>query len=326
MQCNKIRVVQQRPSMVVTHSDCAEVFVWDFAKQPDFSTMKVRASQLIRAHAWVHRARTNVFDLPKSSRWSPSRGTPVQASKKSSKNAPDLKLVGHKDLAPFALATSTASASIASGGEDTNVLVWNLADLGEQAEAGRGARGAPTDILEPRHTLSGHEATVSDVCFKPESDTLLVSSADDHVVKLWDTRQSAATQNVRTIVQRAATCMRGPLCAYLLVRRTSPHVFPSNQVYVVFAISSSSAWLLSCAEYCRFSRPIKTTCSRSTGPPMATTSRPATVRAGCKCTICAKWARARRSPVFTFEQTPEDAKAVLTVSWNPLKPVRALRC
>ena len=181
-----------------------------------------------------------VFESPDASRWSPSRGTLVQASKKSSKNAPDLKLVGHKDLAPFALATSTASASIASGGEDTNVLVWNLADLGEQAEAGRGARGAPTDILEPRHTLSGHEATVSDVCFKPESDTLLVSSADDHVVKLWDTRQSAATQNVRTQTVLVA-CLHRPFCASLRVRWISPRVFPSNQVCAPFAVHAVSS-------------------------------------------------------------------------------------
>ena len=31
-------------------------------------------------------------------------------------------------------------------------------------------------------------------------------------------------------------------------------------------------------------------------------------------------------PVFTFEQSPEDPKAVLTVSWNPLKPVRSTPC
>ena len=128
----------------------------------------------------------------------------MQNQKKVGKNVPDLKLVGHKDLAPFALATSSASASIASGGEDTNVLVWNLADQGEQTEAGRGARGGPVDVLEPRVTLTGHEATVSDVCFKPESDTLLVSSADDHVVKLWDTRQDTATQNVRTAAKPTA--------------------------------------------------------------------------------------------------------------------------
>lgn len=28
--------------MVVTHSDCADVFVWDFAKQANMQTSKVR--------------------------------------------------------------------------------------------------------------------------------------------------------------------------------------------------------------------------------------------------------------------------------------------
>ena len=37
VQCNKIRVVHQKARMVVTHSDCAELFVWDFEKQPDYN-------------------------------------------------------------------------------------------------------------------------------------------------------------------------------------------------------------------------------------------------------------------------------------------------
>jgi WD40 repeat protein len=121
--------------------------------------------------------------------------SPCAQNKKGSKNAPDLKLTGHTDTAPFALTTSSASASIASGGEDKNVLVWNLADHGEGAEAGRGGRAQ--DTLEPRHTLKGHEQMVSDVCFKPGADHLLASAADDRVIKLWDTREAHAVQNVR---------------------------------------------------------------------------------------------------------------------------------
>jgi hypothetical protein len=40
LQCNKIRVIHQKPHMVITHSDCAELFLWDFQKQPDYSASK----------------------------------------------------------------------------------------------------------------------------------------------------------------------------------------------------------------------------------------------------------------------------------------------
>lgn len=43
-------------------------------------------------------------------------------------NAPDLKLTGHTKDAQFALATSSFTPSIVSGGEDTDVLIWNLND------------------------------------------------------------------------------------------------------------------------------------------------------------------------------------------------------
>ena len=45
--------------------------------------------------------------------------------------------------------------------------------------------------------LSGHEKTVTSVCFQPKSDTVLLSTADDHVLKLWDVREKRATSSVR---------------------------------------------------------------------------------------------------------------------------------
>jgi hypothetical protein len=47
VQCNKIRIIQQHHRMVVTHSDCAELFLWDFDKQPDWSASKVSSPKSI---------------------------------------------------------------------------------------------------------------------------------------------------------------------------------------------------------------------------------------------------------------------------------------
>jgi WD40 repeat protein len=41
---------------------------------------------------------------------------------------------------------------------------------------------------------------ISDVCFKPGTDHLLVSSSDDHVVKIWDTREKRSILDVRSHV------------------------------------------------------------------------------------------------------------------------------
>jgi histone-binding protein RBBP4 len=162
-ECNKIRDIRQHPHMVVTHSDVAEVYLWDFSKQPDNNT-----------------------------------GT-TGKSKKLVRNVPDLKLVGHKEMAPFALSTSTASPSVASGGEDAVVLVWDLEDQGEGSELNRSR--AQLDTLEPRVKLTGHKAMVSDVCFKPGSDVMLATSADDHVIKVWDVRERSCVQDVQQVRQ-----------------------------------------------------------------------------------------------------------------------------
>jgi hypothetical protein len=42
MQCNKIREIKQHDDIVVTHSDVAEVFVWDFAKVEEGPGVRVR--------------------------------------------------------------------------------------------------------------------------------------------------------------------------------------------------------------------------------------------------------------------------------------------
>lgn len=160
-EVNKIREVNGVPcEAVVTHSDCAEAFLWNVSTQAD------RAGD---------------------GRSEPSR--------------PDCLLVGHTADARFALATAPGSACVASGGEDTAVCLWRLADLdssllGAEAGAARGslnsgglgalaAGGAPPQ-LRASSRFSGHSQTIEDVSFHPTRDTQLCSVGDDSALCFWD--------------------------------------------------------------------------------------------------------------------------------------------
>lgn len=150
-EVNKVLDVPQHPHVVVTHSDTPEVYVWNFNTQEDRS---------------LHASKpTNVSE--------------TEASKA------DITLVGHTENAEFALSTSDAKPMIASGGKDTNVLVWNI-------EGDMGIGNVSPDVV-----LSGHSNTVEDVTFKPQSWTELASVADDYSLLLWDTRSSKSGPTMR---------------------------------------------------------------------------------------------------------------------------------
>ena len=148
-EVNKVLDVPQHPHVVVTHSDTPEVYVWNFNTQEDRSLDASKASDA------------------------------AEASK------PDITLVGHTEDAEFALGTSDARAMVASGGKDTNVLVWNI-----EGDMGKGN-------VSPDVILSGHTNTVEDVTFKPESWTEIASVADDYSLMLWDTRSHETGPSMR---------------------------------------------------------------------------------------------------------------------------------
>jgi len=148
-EVNKLLDVPDHPSLVVTHSDTPEVFVWNFDCQPD-------------------------------------RGADV-ASNDASRKAPstaDLVLKGHTQNAEFALSTCRIEPFVASGGKDTNVLIWSLDDGGTSLAVG----GTTAADLAPRVTLQGHHKTVEDVSFLPGSSVELASVADDFSLLFWDVR------------------------------------------------------------------------------------------------------------------------------------------
>lgn len=151
-EVNKIREVPSHESILVTHTDAAELFVWSLERQPD------------RAH---------------------DKGASKTADSKA-----DIVLTGHDDIAEFALGLSSAEPMVASGGRDTNVLVWKLSDhvTSLTAIGGMPSTSFPQTQLAAQTKLQGHTSTIEDVVFKPNSATQLASVGDDKRLLLWDTR------------------------------------------------------------------------------------------------------------------------------------------
>ncbi|EIE23954.1 WD40 repeat-like protein [Coccomyxa subellipsoidea C-169] len=119
-----------------------------------------------------------VWDIEKQ----PNRAT----DKLQKLSIPDLVLVGHEQVAAFALGMSSAKTLVASGGEDQKVRIVPNIDQGESAGPAKYSPPAPS--LAPRFKLKGHSATIEDVVWRPGSTEELASVGDDYKLLLWDTR------------------------------------------------------------------------------------------------------------------------------------------
>ena len=83
-EVNKIREFEARPSLLVTHTDAPELFVWDTETQPHRKTIASAADS--------------------------------EADRERAPSTPDLALVGHEENAEFALAVRRDAFEVASGG------------------------------------------------------------------------------------------------------------------------------------------------------------------------------------------------------------------
>ena len=186
-EVNKIREFEKSPNLIVTHSDAPELFVWDVDKQPGYKQPPRGGNSAAGAGGGDG---AGPSDAPKS--------------------RPDLVLVGHEENAEFALAVHRDSFHVASGGKDTAVLLWDVADHdggsiwnragskprgGESGSAGAGVgarsgdfEGAPT--LAPKMRFAWHKDTVEDVSFHPADDLQLCSVGDDGALVFWDGRRN----------------------------------------------------------------------------------------------------------------------------------------
>ena len=181
-EVNKIREFDASPNFIVTHTDAPELFVWNVDTQQSYKAKSGAAA---------------------------GGGAAEGHAREDPKSTPDLVLVGHEENAEFALALHRESFHVASGGKDRQVLLWDIAEHdggsmwkvhGSKPSSvggggGVGARsgdfdGAPT--LAPKLCFVGHEDTVEDVTFHPNSDLQLCSVGDDSALIFWDGRKGTS--------------------------------------------------------------------------------------------------------------------------------------
>eukprot|EP00741_Cyanophora_paradoxa_P015340 tig00000194_g14808.t1 len=180
-EINRVRNCPRAKHVVATHTDAKDVFVWNTDAQPN--------RQALGRHLGEDRVPTRGY-LPPS--------------------VPDILLKGHEDLAEYALDWSPAGYSVASGGKDALVCLWDLEDHQTALSSGPEGRDSSSfDVTKKstaincREKLRGHEATVEDCKFKPPgpdpgdgsrasgSDTELCSVGDDRKLIFWDLRASS---------------------------------------------------------------------------------------------------------------------------------------
>ena len=170
-EINRIRLLQQRPDVVLTHTDSPRVYVWDFERQP---TKAVKLN-----------CRPHVPD--------------VQLLGHDEAGDPANPLY-------FALDTAAAEPRVISGGPDQRVCLWALEDyatsLAAPVLAGSAdgvARVGAGSLLQARGVYAGHTACVEDVAFHPTSASLFASVGDDQLLFLWDARvEAGATAQLHT--------------------------------------------------------------------------------------------------------------------------------
>jgi len=118
---------------------------------------------------------------------------------------PELRLVGHSDIAPYALDWAKTHSRIASGGKDNKVLIWDIEDYQSSVPSNLllynkrelnaiNSSEKYTNIrLNPRTEFLGHTACIEDISFSPKDKDIFVSAGDDKKVICWDARSGTAS-------------------------------------------------------------------------------------------------------------------------------------
>jgi hypothetical protein len=149
-ELNSLRLCHQNPSIVCTHSDTSTVYVWDTDAAPHVPQNKrcvCRRRLRCRCRCWRRRR------LPLSRRGAPTTSSrsplaAVLARRKVGSGAsasphadPVLTLVGHEEMAQYALDCSRQAPLVASGGQDHLVLMWSLEDADQATASASSSNG-----------------------------------------------------------------------------------------------------------------------------------------------------------------------------------------
>ena len=177
-EVNKIREVNgvAPAEVVVTHSDCPEVFVWNVGAQPDRSGDPNKEPSAPSCMLVGHTANAE-FALATAAH------SPAVASGGKDKTVCLWQL---RDADSSLLQPSSADAA-AAGGAPAGRTSINSGGLG-----GLETLSPPTPKLDPRMRFTGHTETVEDISFHPTSDEQLCSVGDDSSLCFWDARAGAA--------------------------------------------------------------------------------------------------------------------------------------
>ena len=127
----------------------------------------------------------------------------------------DMREVPH-EREVVGVAVSADGLTVASGGEDAIIRVWNVADLGKP-------KAQPLE-------LKGHEAAIQQVMFSPANPSVLVSASDDGRIMVWNVKGGCRAQQSKQQLAKIyglatspdrpdtpliARCERGWQCAAL---------------------------------------------------------------------------------------------------------------
>lgn len=120
------------------------------------------------------------------------------------------RLVGHTDVASYALDWAKTHNRIASGGRDAKVLIWDIEDYQSNIPSNLllfnkrelnalSSTEKYTNVkLFAKREFKGHSGPVEDVTFHPKDKEVLMSVGDDRKLICWDTRSETPCFDVRS--------------------------------------------------------------------------------------------------------------------------------
>jgi len=195
-EVNRIRAFPLAPHMIATHTDSPTVFIWNTVTQPNrLENLSDDTKVIDKDNKSSMGASTNTT--------SSSTSTTGGGRKKSGSwidpcrcSVPDLELVGHKQLAEYALDTK-GDSKVLSGGSDKLVLLWSLQDGANEKNQ-----------VQPRMVFEGHTAPVEDCSFRPNNagEDRCCSVGQDRFLLLWDARSPKYSERCPDTHSADANC------------------------------------------------------------------------------------------------------------------------